>query len=332
MTAPVLDVEGLVKHFDVSRQVKVHAVNGVSFSIREGETLGVVGESGSGKSTIGRSVIRLLAPTGGTIRFRGRDITHLPESACRPLRAEMQMVFQDPWSALNPRIRIGDLIAEPLKLHTKLSAAERRDRAEALAIRVRLTPELLTRFPAELSGGQLQRVCIARAIATSPKLIVLDEPTSSLDLSVRAGILDLLAELKAETGAAMMFISHDLGTVKLISDRILVLYLGSVVEYAPTAQVFADAAHPYSQALMSAHLPADPDAVLKRHVLQGEIPSPINLPPGCHFASRCPVAVPRCRVETPRLDAVAGDAAHQAACLRIAEGANRIPALEDAHG
>ncbi len=332
MTAPVLEVEGLVKHFDVSRQVKVHAVNGVSFSIREGETLGVVGESGSGKSTIGRSVIRLLAPTGGTIRFRGRDITNLPESACRPLRAEMQMVFQDPWSALNPRIRIGDLIAEPLKLHTKLSAAERRDRAEALAIRVRLTPELLTRYPAELSGGQLQRVCIARAIATSPKLIVLDEPTSSLDLSVRAGILDLLAELKAETGAAMMFISHDLGTVKLISDRILVLYLGSVVEYAPTAQVFADAAHPYSQALMSAHLPADPDAVLKRHVLQGEIPSPINLPPGCHFASRCPVAVPRCRTETPRLDAVAGDAAHQAACLRIAEGANRIPALEDAHG
>jgi oligopeptide/dipeptide ABC transporter ATP-binding protein len=332
MTAPVLEVQGLVKHFDVSRQVKVHAVNGVSFSIREGETLGVVGESGSGKSTIGRSVIRLLAPTGGSIRFRGRDITNLPESACRPLRAEMQMVFQDPWSALNPRIRIGDLIAEPLKLHTKLSAAERRDKAEALAIRVRLTPELLTRFPAELSGGQLQRVCIARAIATSPKLIVLDEPTSSLDLSVRAGILDLLAELKAETGAAMMFISHDLGTVKLISDRILVLYLGSVVEYAPTAQVFADAAHPYSQALMSAHLPADPDAVLRRHVLQGEIPSPINLPPGCHFASRCPVAVPRCRVETPRLDPVAGDATHQAACLRIAEGANRIPALEDAHG
>ena len=333
MTAPVLEVEGLVKHFDVSRHVKVHAVNGVSFTIREGETLGVVGESGSGKSTIGRSVIRLLRPSGGTVRFRGRDITALPESACRPLRAEMQMVFQDPWSALNPRIRIGDLIAEPLKLHTSLSASERRDKAAALAIRVRLTPELLTRYPSELSGGQLQRVCIARAIATSPKLIVLDEPTSSLDLSVRAGILDLLAELKAETGAAMMFISHDLGTVKLISDRILVLYLGSVVEYAPTAQVFAGAAHPYSQALMSAHLPADPEAVLRRHVLQGEIPSPINLPPGCSFASRCPVAVERCRVETPRLDAVGGDAAHRAACLRIADGGNLIPALEDAqHG
>jgi oligopeptide/dipeptide ABC transporter ATP-binding protein len=239
----------------------------------------------------------------------------------------MQMVFQDPWSALNPRIRIGELIAEPLKLHTKLSASERRDQAEALARRVRLTGELLTRFPAELSGGQLQRVCIARAIATSPKLIVLDEPTSSLDLSVRAGILDLLAELKAETGAAMMFISHDLGTVKLISDRILVLYLGSVVEYAPAARVFAEPVHPYAQALMSAHLPADPTAVLRRHVLEGEIPSPINLPPGCSFASRCPVAVARCRAETPPLDEV--QPGHLASCLRIAEGGNRIPALEE---
>ena len=326
MTGAVLEVENLVKHFPAPRGLTVHAVNGVSFSIREGETLGVVGESGSGKSTIGRTVIRLLAPTAGRIRFRGRDITGLAESACRPLRADMQMVFQDPWSALNPRIRIGDLITEPLKLHTRLSGSERRDRAEALALRVRLTPELLTRYPGELSGGQLQRVCIARAIATNPKLIVLDEPTSSLDLSVRAGILDLLAELKEETRAAMMFISHDLGTVKLISDRILVLYLGSVVEYAPSAEVFARPAHPYSQALMSAHLPADPAAVLRRHVLEGEIPSPINLPPGCAFASRCPVVADRCRGTAPPLDPVGGDAAHVAACLRIAEGANRIPA------
>lgn len=326
MSVPVLEVEGLVKHFPAARGLTVHAVNGVSFTIREGETLGVVGESGSGKSTIGRTVIRLLAPTAGTIRFRGRDITRLSDGACRPLRADMQMVFQDPWSALNPRLKIGDLIGETLKLHTRLSTAERRDRAEALAIRVRLTPELLTRYPGELSGGQLQRVCIARAIATNPKLIVLDEPTSSLDLSVRAGILDLLAELKEETRAAMMFISHDLGTVKLISDRILVLYLGSVVEYAPSDAVFANPAHPYSQALMSAHLPADPTAVVRRHVLEGEIPSPINLPPGCAFASRCPVAVDRCRTTTPPLDPLAGDASHLAACLRIAEGANRISA------
>ncbi len=322
---PVLDVEALHKRFPAQGGRTVHAVNGVSFTIHAGETLGVVGESGSGKSTIGRAVIRLLKPSAGRIGFQGRDITNLPESACRPLRAEMQMVFQDPWSALNPRIRIGELIAEPLLLHTKLSRSERRDQAEHLARRVRLTPELLTRFPGELSGGQLQRVCIARAIATQPKLIVLDEPTSSLDLSVRAGILELLAELKAETGVAMMFISHDLGTVKLISDRIMVLYLGGVVEYAPAAQVFAEPAHPYSQALMSAHLPADPEAVLRRHVLEGEIPSPIALPPGCHFASRCPVAVPACREAAPELRAVHGDARHQAACLRIAEGANRIP-------
>ncbi|MGK7864180.1 ABC transporter ATP-binding protein [Falsiroseomonas sp. E2-1-a4] len=321
----VLDVEALEKRFPAQGGRTVHAVNGVSFTINAGETLGVVGESGSGKSTIGRAVIRLLKPSAGRIRFQGRDITTLPESACRPLRAEMQMVFQDPWSALNPRIRIGELIAEPLLLHTKLSRSERRDRAEHLARRVRLTTELLTRYPSELSGGQLQRVCIARAIATQPKLIVLDEPTSSLDLSVRAGILELLAELKAETGVAMMFISHDLGTVKLISDRIMVLYLGGVVEYAPAAQIFADPAHPYSQALISAHLPADPEAVLRRHVLEGEIPSPIALPPGCHFASRCPVAAPICRETGPELRAIRGDAAHQAACLRIAEGANRIP-------
>ncbi|MBU8539360.1 ABC transporter ATP-binding protein [Falsiroseomonas tokyonensis] len=326
---PILQVENLQKHFPAQGGRTVHAVNGVSFSINPGETLGVVGESGSGKSTIGRAVIRLLKPTAGRIRFQGRDITTLPESACRPLRAEMQMVFQDPWSALNPRIRIGELIAEPLLLHTKLSRSERRDRAEQLARRVRLTTELLTRYPSELSGGQLQRVCIARAIATQPKLIVLDEPTSSLDLSVRAGILELLAELKAETGVAMMFISHDLGTVKLISDRIMVLYLGGVVEYAPAAKVFADPAHPYSQALISAHLPADPEAVLRRHVLEGEIPSPIALPPGCHFASRCPVAVPDCRATAPELRAVHGDTAHQAACLRIAEGANRIPEVAD---
>lgn len=327
---PVLDVEGLEKRFPAQGGRTVHAVNGVSFTIHAGETLGVVGESGSGKSTIGRAVIRLLKPDGGQVRFQGRDITHLPESACRPLRAEMQMVFQDPWSALNPRIRISELIAEPLLLHMKLPRSERQDRAEHLARRVRLTTELLTRYPSELSGGQLQRVCIARAIATNPKLIVLDEPTSSLDLSVRAGILELLAELKAETGAAMMFISHDLGTVKLISDRIMVLYLGGVVEYAPAAQVFAAPAHPYSQALMSAHLPADPTAVLRRHVLEGEVPSPINLPPGCHFASRCPVAVPQCRETAPALRPVHGDITHQAACLRIAEGANRIPELQ--HG
>jgi len=327
MSGPVLEVDGLVKHFDAGRGRRVHAVNGVSFSLAAGETLGLVGESGSGKSTIGRCVTRLLAPSGGRIRFLGQDITTLPEAACRPLRGQLQIVFQDPWSALNPRMRVGDLIAEPLLLHTPLSRGERRDRAAELARRVRLTGELLGRFPGELSGGQLQRVCIARAIATSPRVIVLDEPTSSLDLSVRAGILDLLAELRAETGTAMIFISHDLGTVKLICDRILVLYLGQVVEAAPAARLFADPAHPYAQALISAHLPADPAVAIRRHVLEGDVPSPIDLPPGCSFASRCPVAIPHCRVAAPSLAPIAEDPAHLAACLRIADGGNRIEAL-----
>ncbi|MGP1394207.1 MAG: ABC transporter ATP-binding protein [Inquilinaceae bacterium] len=321
---PVLTVENLVKHFPTGGGQVVHAVNGVSFHIAPGEVLGMVGESGSGKSTIGRAVLRLLRPTSGIVRFRGRDISNLKERDCRPLRADMQMVFQDPWGALNPRMRVSALIGEPLVLHTDLDTGARRRRVEELADRVRLSKEYLGRYPADLSGGQLQRVCIARAIATNPKLVVLDEPTSSLDLSVRAGIMELLAELRAETRVAMMFISHDLGTVRLISDRIIVLYLGTMVEYAGAADVFEQPAHPYTQALISAHLPPDPAARRDRHVLEGEIPSPIDLPPGCLFSTRCPVAVDRCRREEPEMLAV-GHETHRAACLRIPDGGNRIP-------
>ncbi|MBL8835618.1 MAG: ABC transporter ATP-binding protein [Alphaproteobacteria bacterium] len=329
MSAPILQVDGLVKHFPTARKGQVvHAVNDVSFAIRAGETVGMVGESGSGKSTIGRAVLRLLEPTSGSIHFQGRDIAHLPERALRPLRADMQIVFQDPWAALNPRLRARDLIEEPLLLHTDLDKVARRSRAAGLADRVHLSDALLDRYPAELSGGQLQRVCIARAIATNPKLIVFDEPTSSLDLSVRAGILELLHELRTETGAAMLFITHDLGTVKLISDRVLVLYLGRIVEEAPTGAIFERGAHPYTQALMSAHLPPDPSVRLRRHVLEGEIPSPIGLPPGCGFASRCPLAVERCRTLSPPLEALGPS--HRAACLRIAEGANRLDAATPA--
>jgi oligopeptide/dipeptide ABC transporter ATP-binding protein len=316
MNAPILKVEGLVKHFAVGKGAKVHAVNGVGFEIRPGQTVGLVGESGSGKSTIGRTVLRLLTPTGGRITFDGRDITAISEGDCRPLRAQMQMVFQDPWSALNPRHTARRLIEEPLLLHMKLSNVERRHRAEALAERVHLDRGMLDRIPSELSGGQLQRVCVARAIATDPKLIVLDEPTSSLDLSVRAGILELLAEIRAETGAGMLFISHDLGTLKLISDEVVVLYLGSVMEHAPTAQIFEEPAHPYTRALISAHLSPDPTQRVERIRLEGEIPSPINLPPGCPFASRCFAAVDACRSAQPPLVALRGRPG-QAACIRL---------------
>ena len=321
--APVLAVERLVKRFPAGPGAWVNAVNRVDLAIAPGETLGMVGESGSGKSTLGRAVLRLTEPTEGRIRFAGEDITRLPERRLRRLRRDMQMVFQDPWSALNPRLRVGDLIAEPMRLHLQLSRAEREERTVALARRVHLPPDFLRRHSSALSGGQLQRVCIARAIATNPKLVVLDEPTSSLDLSVRAEILELLAEIREQTRAAMLFISHDLGTVRLVSDRIVVLYLGRIVESATTEALFSAPAHPYTQSLLSAHLPADPTAPLARHVLAGEIPSPIHLPDGCSFHTRCPVALDRCRRETPPpvpLDRPE----HVATCFRIHDGGNRI--------
>jgi len=326
MTEPVLDVTGLTKRFPAGGGRFVNAVNGVDLAIRPGETLGMVGESGSGKSTIGRAILRLTDPSDGQVVFDGKDITRIPMGKVRPLRRDMQMVFQDPWSALNPRMRVGDLIAEPMKIHMTLSRSEREDRTEDLARRVHLSTEYLRRNPANLSGGQLQRVCIARAIATNPKLIVLDEPTSSLDLSVRAGILELLAEIREQTHAALLFISHDLGTVKLISDRIAVLYLGRVVEEGPAEALFDGPAHPYTQSLLSAHLPADPSVSLHRHVLEGEVPSPINLPTGCAFHSRCPVAVERCRNDDPPSERLSDG--HVARCLRIAENGNRIPLKE----
>ena len=319
---PILDARNLVKHFPASGKT-VHAVNDVSFTINPAEIVGMVGESGSGKSTIGRLAVALLGPTSGSVAVDGADLAALKAAELRALRARMQIVFQDPWSALNPRMSVGRQIGEPLVLHTTLSRSERRAKVAALADQVRLPTAFLSRTPSELSGGQLQRVCIARAIATDPALIVLDEPTSSLDLSVRAGILDLLAELRSELGVAMLFISHDLGTVKLVSDRIVVLYLGTVVEEGPAAAVFEDPAHPYTQALLSAHLPPDPKAKLARHVLEGEVPSPINLPKGCRFSSRCPLAIEACRSALPPLIPTGPDG-RRAACIRIPEGANRL--------
>ncbi len=328
MNDPVLTVTGLCKRFPLGRKRFVNAVNHVDLAIAPGETLGMVGESGSGKSTLGRVILRLLEPTEGRILFDGQDITHLPKGRVRPLRRNMQMVFQDPWSALNPRMRIRDLIGEPVRLHMDMARSERDDRTELLARRVNLSTEFLNRTPSNLSGGQLQRVCIARAIATDPKLIVLDEPTSSLDLSVRAGILELLAEIREETKAAMLFISHDLGTVRMISDRIAVLYLGEIVEQGRAEALFETPAHPYTQALLSAHLPSDPAIPVARHVLEGEVPSPIALPAGCKFHTRCPVAIERCRRDVPA--ALTVPSGQQARCLRIPEGGNILERKEPA--
>ena len=320
MTALVLT--DLVKHFPGSRAGQVvHAVNGVSLELKPGETLAMVGESGSGKSTIGRVALRLDRPTSGRIVVDGRDITEMPMAEVRKLRPQMQMVFQDPWGTLNPRMTIGDLIEEPLLLHSDLSRAARRERAADLAGQVRLDRRLLERYPAQLSGGQLQRVAIARAIATSPRLIVLDEPTSSLDLSVRAEILTLLAELRTATNAAFLFITHDLGTVRLIADRVIVLYLGSVMEAGPAEAIFRNPQHPYTQVLFSAQLPTDPEIQLTRYRLEGEIPSPVNLPPGCPFSSRCPAAIAACSAARPPLAALPTQG-HEVACIRVADGGN----------
>lgn len=321
----LLNVEDLVVHFSTQRAGQiVHAVNNVSFSIAVGDTLGLVGESGSGKSTIGRAITRLIKPTAGRIWFDGRDVAMASQREFRALRRDIQIVFQDPWGALNPRLSVRRLIEEPIALHMPMSSSQRRDYTDDVARRARLNTQLLDRYPAELSGGQLQRVCIARAIATKPRLIVLDEPTSSLDLSVRAEILDLLSELKRDTGVTMLFISHDLSTIKLICDKVMVLYLGSVVERGETADVFGAAAHPYTQSLLSAHLSADPQQKMRRHVLKGEIPSAISLPPGCNFAGRCPVAIDICARARPSFVSASGEG-HLAACLRVPDGGNILP-------
>jgi oligopeptide/dipeptide ABC transporter ATP-binding protein len=325
VTEPVLSVRNLVHRFPAAHG-SVHAVNDVSFDIPAGETLGLVGESGSGKSTIGLLVTRLLSPTAGTILFEGADITRTSPAAMRALRARLQIVFQDPWGSLNPRMTIARLLEEPLLLHAPLDAGARRAEARRLADRVRLPDATLSRYPHELSGGQLQRVSIARAIANRPKLVVLDEPTSSLDLSVRAGILQLLDELQRETGIAMLFISHDLETVRLVSHRVIVLYLGRIAEEAAAERLFARPAHPYTQTLLSAHLPPDPSVALSRHEVVGEIPSPVNLPPGCFFAGRCPVALPACADAAPAMLHV--EPGHGAACIRVADGTNLLAQIE----
>jgi oligopeptide/dipeptide ABC transporter ATP-binding protein len=316
--SPILEVEGLRKRFPIagSRSV-VQAVNGVSLSIGPGETLGLVGESGSGKTTVGRCIIGLIEASGGGIRFKGEDISVPRARRPRRLLGKIQLVFQEPAESLDPRMRIGRSIEEPL-LPFDAPAAERRRRVAEAVERVGLRRDMLELYPAELSAGQQQRVGIARAMITRPELVILDEPTSALDPTARAEIIELLMRIQAELGTSYLFISHDLSTVRFISHRVAVMYLGMIVEQGNAAEVFAAPRHPYSVGLLSSVLLPHPHLALETDVsLKGEIPSPINLPRGCFLASRCPFAVDRCRAEMPPAEDIGGG--HLVYCFRHRE-------------
>jgi phosphonate C-P lyase system protein PhnK len=302
---PLLEVENLVKHFG-----DVRAVDGVSFALNAGETLALVGESGCGKSTLARCVLRLIEPTSGAVRFGGRDVLALRGEDLRALRRQAQIVFQDPFAALNPRMTVGQAIAEPLLVHGLAPRSEFPKRVAALLEMVGLCPDCAGRYPHEFSGGQRQRVVIARALATGPRLIVADEPVSALDVSVQAQVLNLLQELQRRLGVAYLFVTHNLAVVRHVARRTAVMYLGRVVEIGSTEEVFARPRHPYTNALLSAVPEPDPARRRRRLVLAGEVPSPREVPAGCRFHPRCPRAGPECREQEPALSAEA----HAVAC------------------
>ena len=326
MSTPLLEARGLVRHYAISKGLwlgrrgrAVRAADGVDLAVARGETLAVVGESGCGKSTLARLLVRLETPTAGSVRLDGIDLARLSEREMRPLRRRLQIVFQDPFSSLNPRLTVGSLLAEPLLVHGLGGPAERRRRVEELLDLVGLRPALVARFPHELSGGQRQRVAFARALATGPELLLGDEPVSALDVSVQAQVLNLLAELKVRLGLTLVVITHDLAVVRHVADRVAVMHLGRIVELAPADRLLGAPRHPYSRALLAAVPRPDPRARGRRRILEGELPSPVDPPSGCHFRTRCPLALPECARHDPALEELAPG--HAVACLRAREPA-----------
>ena len=316
----LLEVKNLRKYFPIrggvlSRVVaNVKAVEEVSFNVKPGEVVGLVGESGSGKTTAGRAILRLIEPSGGEVVFNGTDVTKLSKSQMREYRKEMQIIFQDPFASLNPRMTVGDIIGEAFTIHKLARGREKEERVASLLEKVGLSPSHMRRYPHEFSGGQRQRIGIARALAVDPQFIVADEPVSALDVSIQAQVVNLLQDLKEELGLTLLFIAHDLSVVEYISDKVVVMYLGRVMEIAPAQELYANPVHPYTEALLSAVPIPDPTVKRNRVILQGDIPSPINPPSGCVFRTRCPLAVDECAKVVPPLEEVSPG--HFKACIR----------------